>query len=153
MSETKRIIDQLRRAFEGPAWHGPSVSELLKGVDAEQAARHPIAGAHSIWEVVYHIAAWERAGRQRILEFNAVELPDEVDWPPVTDTSPKAWAAAQEELRKTNTSLQEAIAALTDKDLERVIEGAKYSAYFLLHGVVQHDLYHAGQIALLKKAL
>ncbi len=63
MSETARLADQIRRAFAGDAWHGDSVLELLKGVDAETAASHPIKGAHSIWELVLHIAAWDDAVR------------------------------------------------------------------------------------------
>src|SRR5438034_11536829 len=87
MSEIKRINDQLKRAFEGTAWHGPSVSEVLAGVTAEQAAAHPIAGAHSIWELTLHIATWERAGRRRIQESDPVEVSDEEDWPAVEDRS------------------------------------------------------------------
>ena len=68
MSEVKRINDQLRRAFDGEAWHGPSVLELLKDVSAVQAAAHPIEGAHSIWELALHIAAWENVARKRIVE-------------------------------------------------------------------------------------
>jgi uncharacterized damage-inducible protein DinB len=152
MSETKRINSQLRRALEGEAWHGPSLREVLEGVTAEQAARHPIAGAHSIWEIVLHIAAWQRVASDRISDWKAVSVPDDEDWPPVADKSDASWSAALEEMRKTNSDLREKIKTLADQDLERIIDGAKYSAYFLLHGVVQHDLYHAGQIALLKKA-
>ncbi|HYV05863.1 MAG TPA: DinB family protein, partial [Blastocatellia bacterium] len=77
MSEIKRIRSQLRRAFEGEAWHGPSVMELLGDVTAEQAAAHPIAGAHSIWELALHIATWERYVRRRILETSALDPSDE----------------------------------------------------------------------------
>jgi uncharacterized damage-inducible protein DinB len=153
MSETRRIISQLRRAYEGEAWHGPSVCELLDGVTADQAARRPIPTAHTIWELVLHIAAWERAARRRIIEWTAEDVRDEENFPAIPDTSEAAWSAAREELRQTNSALREAISALQDSDLERMIERAPYSAYFLLHGVVQHDLYHAGQIALLKKAV
>src|SRR5713226_2034192 len=74
MSEIKRIGDQLKRAFEGKAWHGPSVSEVLAGVTAEQAAAHPLAGAHSIWEITLHIATWERVGRRRIEESAPIDV-------------------------------------------------------------------------------
>ena len=66
MTEVDRIRDQFRRAFEGEAWHGPSVLALLDGVTAQQAAAHPIPGAHSIWELTLHIAAWERACLRRL---------------------------------------------------------------------------------------
>jgi uncharacterized damage-inducible protein DinB len=65
MNEVQRIVDQLRRAFEGEAWHGPAVMQILEGITAAQAAAHPASGAHSIWEIVLHIAAWEGAVSRR----------------------------------------------------------------------------------------
>ena len=66
MTESVRLADQIRRAFEGNAWHGDSVLELLAGVDAKTAAAKPIKNAHSIWELLLHIAAWDDAVRRRI---------------------------------------------------------------------------------------
>ena len=66
MTETFRLADQIRRAFEGNAWHGDSVLELLAGVNAKTAAARPIKNAHSIWEILLHIAAWDDAVRRRI---------------------------------------------------------------------------------------
>jgi len=151
MSEKKRLNDQLKRAFEGEAWHGPSVSEVLADVTAQQAAAHPIAGAHSIWELALHIQTWERVGRRRIQEFVPIDVSDEEDWPAVTDTSEAAWTKTLEELRSNHQALRAAIRELDEAKLDENVPGTTYSVYFLLHGVVQHDLYHAGQIALLKK--
>ena len=151
MSELKRLNDQLKRAFQGKAWHGPSVSEVLEGVSAEQAAAHPIAGGHSIWELVLHIQTWERIGRRRIQESNPIDVSDEEDWPPVVDTSFKAWTNTLAELRRNHEELRAAIRELDESTLDEIVPGTTYSVYFLLHGVIQHDLYHAGQIALLKK--
>ena len=152
MSELKRINSQLKRAFEGKAWHGPSVTELLAGVTAEQAAAHPIAGAHSIWELALHIATWERVGRRRIQESIPIDVSDEEDWPAVEDTSEAAWTKTLEELRSNHEALRAAIRELDEARLDEMVPGTQYNIYFLLHGVIQHDLYHAGQIALLKKA-
>ena len=152
MSELKRINSQLKRAFEGKAWHGPSVTELLAGVTAEQAAAHPIAGAHSIWELALHIATWERVGRRRIQESIPIDVSDEEDWPAVDDTSEAAWTKTLEELRSNHEALRAAIRELDEARLDEMVPGTQYDIYFLLHGVIQHDLYHAGQIALLKKA-
>jgi uncharacterized damage-inducible protein DinB len=151
MSEIKRINDQLKRAFEGKAWHGPSVSEVLTGVTAEQAAAHPIAGAHSIWEITLHIATWERVGRRRIEESDPIDVSDEEDWPAVEDISDDAWSSTLDELRHNHEALRDAIRQLDEARLEDIVPGTQYAVYFLLHGVIQHDLYHAGQIALLKK--
>jgi uncharacterized damage-inducible protein DinB len=152
MSEKKRLNDQLKRAFEGKAWHGPSVSEVLAGVTAQQAAADPIAGAHSIWELALHIQTWERVGRRRIQEFVPIDVSDEEDWPAVTDTSEAAWTKTLEELHSNHQALRAAIRELDEAKLDEIVPGTTYSVYFLLHGVIQHDLYHGGQIALLKKA-
>jgi len=152
MEEIKRIIDQLERAFEGNAWHGPSIRELLADVIADRAAAKPVAGGHSIWEIVLHMAAWEGAVRRR-LEGERVELSPEEDWPPVMDTSEVAWRDALAGLEDGHMKLREVISQLTDSQLESVVVGKGYSVYFMLHGVIQHDLYHAGQIALLKRAM
>jgi uncharacterized damage-inducible protein DinB len=151
MKEIERIKDQLKRAFEGEAWHGPSIRELLADVTAEKAAAKPLAGAHSIWEVVLHIAAWEGAVRRR-LAGETIELSTEEDWPPVTDTSEAAWRGALATLENGHHELRRTISRLDDSQLEDIVSGQRYSVYFTLHGVIQHDLYHAGQIALLKKA-
>jgi uncharacterized damage-inducible protein DinB len=151
MSEVERIEDQLRRAFEGEAWHGPSVREVLDGVSAEKAAARPIVGAHSIWELALHIAAWENAARRRLLGDRA-QLTDEENFPPVVETDEAAWAATLAALEEGNRKLREEISRLSDSRLsEPIIEGMS-SVYGTLHGVIQHTLYHAGQIALLKKA-
>ena len=151
MSEIKRIKSQLRRAFEGEAWHGPSVLELLEGVTATQAAAHPVAGAHSIWELALHIATWERYVLRRIVEAAALEPSDEENFPAVVDVSDEAWRATLEEIKRNHVELLETVAGLVDEKLSELVPGKPYSIYFMLHGVIQHDLYHAGQIALLKK--
>ena len=153
MFEATRIADQLRRAFHGDAWHGDSVFEILGGVTATQAAKRPIPGAHSIWELVLHIAAWDGAVLRRIGGVE-VKLSDAENFPPVTDTSEAAWRQALAEMRRVHEELITDVAALPDYRLEQPVpgkEGAHYTFYYMLHGVVQHELYHAGQIALLKK--
>lgn len=156
MSEIDRISDQFRRAFDGDAWHGPSVMKVLEGVTAKQAASHPIAGAHSIWELVNHIGAWEKACFRR-LNGDPAQLTDDEDWPAVTDTSDSAWENTKRELAVNHEALLSAVAAQDESRLDQpIIKDASkpsYSVYVTLHGGVQHDLYHAGQIAILKKAL
>src|SRR5215208_2770498 len=93
MKEIKGVADQLKRAYEGGAWHGPSIKEILADVTATQAASHPIPGTHSIWEIVLHIAAWEGVVRSR-LEGDYLEEPAEGDWPAVEDGSEASWKEA-----------------------------------------------------------
>ncbi len=154
MSETARLADQIRRAFEGDAWHGDSVLEILADVDAKTAAAHPIKNAHSIWELVLHIAAWDGAVLRRA-EGKAAELSDKQNFPPVTDISEAAWRKAIEQLKTTHDQLVEAVAEFPHSRLQEQVPGKreKYHDFFYnFSGIVQHELYHAGQIALLKKA-
>ena len=155
-SEVDRIRDQFRRAFDGEAWHGPSVLTILNGVTALQAAAHPIPGAHSIWELTMHIEAWERACLRR-LNGDPAQLTDEEDWQPINDTSDAAWERTKQQLVDTHRELLDTIARVDESRLNEPIitnSTAPFSSvYVTLHGGVQHDLYHAGQIAILKKAL
>lgn len=151
MNEIERIELQLKLAFEGGAWHGPGVLETLEGVTAKQAAAHPVGGAHSIWELVLHIAAWEGACRRRLAGDRA-ELSTTEDWPPVSDTTEAAWALTKAALIEGHGKLRESIAFLAEARLDAPILQNMPSVYVTIHGVIQHDLYHAGQIAILKKA-
>ena len=156
MSEIERIIDQFRRAFDGSAWHGPSLLPLISDVTAVQAAAHPVPGTHSIWELVVHIGAWESACKRR-LGGDPAQLSDEEDWMSITDFSEQEWEQTKRKLIDTHEELLRAIAEVDERRLDKpIIEGASFQSstvYITLHGVVQHDLYHAGQIALLKKAI
>jgi uncharacterized damage-inducible protein DinB len=151
MSEINRIVDQMDRALNGEAWHGPHLEELLKDVSAQQASAHPVKGAHSIWELVNHIAAWNFILAKRA-QGTAVKVTPELDWPPVSDTSAASWKKALENMREARAQLRAATLSLKDAQLEDITPG-DHSLYVMLHGGVQHDLYHAGQIAVLKKAL
>ena len=114
--------------------------------------RRPVQQAHSIWELALHITAWMQIALRR-LGRDAAEVSAAEDWPPVAETGEKAWAAALAGLRKAHVELDKTISGLDDSRLSAIVPGQSYSAYFMLHGVVQHNLYHAGQIALLKNAL
>lgn len=151
--EATRIADQLRRAFNGDAWHGDSLFQILEEVTAAQAAARPITKAHTIWELVLHIATWDAVLLRR-LGGTAFEPSDAENFPPVTDTSEGAWKNALAEVRRSHEQLISAVALLPDSRLDEMVpgkQGAHYTFYYMLHGGVQHELYHAGQIALLKK--
>jgi uncharacterized damage-inducible protein DinB len=151
MSEIARMLDQLDRAYARDAWHGPAVLELLEGVDATRAASRPLASAHSILELTLHMAVWKDVVRRR-LEGDAWQPTPEEDWAPAAGTSAADWAAARATLDASHRALAEAVAAFpaAGLDLPPTPDGRR-SAYLLIHGVIQHDLYHAGQIAILKK--
>ncbi len=150
MKETERIRDQLIRSIEGPAWHGPALLELLAGVTADRAAARTVTGGHAIWELVLHIQAWQDAAVDYVTG-KEVDLSDEEDFPPVANHSEDAWKAAMDSMVRSARQLGDVTLALNDEVLDQPIPGKKFSTYTLLHGVPQHNLYHAGQIALLKK--
>ena len=153
MSEVSRILDQLHRAYEGPAWHGPALGETLAGVTAEMAARRPLPGAHTIWELVAHLTVWIAVPTRRLLGDEIPTLPAEQDWPAVPESSEAAWKQTLAGLAEAQRNLEDEVRKLSDARLsEKVLGDRPYSIYTLLHGVVQHNLYHAGQIAMLKKA-
>ncbi|HJZ80134.1 MAG TPA: DinB family protein [Pyrinomonadaceae bacterium] len=154
MTEIERILDQLKRAYEGHAWHGPAVREALDGVTAAQAHARPLANAHTIWELVQHIAVWEDAGRRRVEGDRAkIEISSPEDWPPPEDTSEAAWEQAKAALDRGHQSLVAAVARVPESRLDEPILESMSTVYVTLHGVIQHDIYHAGQIAMLKKAV
>ena len=150
MSETTQIVEELKLCFEGEPWHGPSLMEILTGVDAKTAAARP-SGAHSIWELVLHITAWERAIRTRITERRALQLSDEENFPTVTDSSESSWRQAVESLRRNHEDLIQTVSKLSEEQLSEQVPGKSYDVRFMLHGAAQHAAYHGGQISLLKK--
>jgi uncharacterized damage-inducible protein DinB len=154
MTETFRLADQIRRAFEGGAWHGDSILELLADVNAKTAAARPIKHAHSIWEILLHVAAWDDVVTRRI-GGTAVMLTDEQNFPDIKDPSEAAWSQTIDSTKKTHHELIRAVAAFPDSRLAEQVPGKTqnyYNFYYMFSGIVQHELYHAGQIALLKKA-
>ena len=152
MKEIDRILDQHSRAYNGDAWHGDPLMKVLDGITAQQAAAHPIKHAHSIWEIVNHLRAWRGAVPIR-LQGKVKELHGAEDWPPVTDTSDSAWRNCLRDLEEKTESYLNALRAFPETKLADLVPARDHSFYVLLHGMVQHDLYHAGQISLLKKAV
>ncbi len=152
MSQIEFIVDQLKRAFDGEAWHGPALMEVLVDVDAATAAAHPISTAHCIWELVLHLAAWEQVIITRIVEGKAVQLSDEQNFGHIEHVSEAAWRQAVVTLQRNHQQLIKTVAGLTESQLSDHVPGKPYDLLFMLHGAVQHAAYHGGQIALLKRA-
>ena len=151
MVDMEVIADQISRAFRGESWHGPSVREVLDGVSAEDAAAHPIPGAHSIWEIVLHIIGGYKLVLRRVRGERAQLSPEE-EWPVATGPSAEAWRDSQRILDELNQQLQSAVRTFPAERLSQEL-GSEYSAFTQFSGTPQHDLYHAGQIVVLKKAL
>lgn len=152
-SQVDRLAEQLRLALGGTAWHGPSVLELLAGVSASEAASHPIADAHSIWELLLHIRS-DYVLALRLIARDGRPLSASEAWPPCPEPSDSNWQQAVEDLARFSELLQEAMRDFPDGRLDDpLVEGDSDTAYVLFSGITQHNLYHAGQIALLRQAL
>ena len=159
MSETQRIADELLREHTGDPWHGSSITTLLRDVTAAQAASRSVPHVHTVWQLVLHMTAWKHEVRRRLAGEPAGD-PPEGDWPEVGATTPERWREAVERLNEAQTAL---VAAVREFPESRLFEptndardgqgGAGVSNYVLLHGLAQHDAYHAGQIALLVKVV
>ena len=154
MSEITRIVDQLSRAYEGEPWHGPALKKILSGITAEMASSHPLKNTHNIWELVLHTQVWIKFTRLALDDQPMpTELPQDQDWPEVRQTGTNDWEAMVESIEQEYKLLLEGVASLEEPDLSRMVAGRNYNFYFLLHGIIQHTIYHAGQISLLKSAL
>ena len=157
MREVDRIADEFERACAGDPWYGPPVSSILAGIDAQTAVSRPIAGAHSICEIVLHMTGWVREVARRLRDGIARE-PEQGDWPSCTVRTESDWRAVIAGFDAANAELLAAIRAADDARLAEHIGDAREPAlgtgvtrYVTLHGIVQHQVYHAGQIAILKK--
>lgn len=158
MTELERITREIHRMYHGGAWHGPALMDVLRDVTAEQAAARPVPGAHTIYELTHHLAAWVGEVRERI-GGKPPGAPPEGDFPPAnTKVDAAAWDAVRERLAQRHRELIEALTAFSparlddpvDPTTERRNDGGD-TYYALLQGMVQHNAYHAGQIMLLRK--
>jgi uncharacterized damage-inducible protein DinB len=153
MSELDRIRVQITRSVEAEAWHGPSLMEVLSGIGARAASARPLPGAHTIWEILLHVTSSTELVLSR-LEGEARDLSAEEDWPsPPAAGDEEAWKAAVAALGSVHGKVIEKLSGLSESRLDLPILPGYSSVYVTLHGLVQHNLYHAGQMAILKKAV
>lgn len=151
MTEIERIANQHDYALHGPAWHGDSVWKILEGVTPEQAAARPLPAGHTIWELVAHMTYWEGEVCRRLRKQKA--LPEaEFNFPAMPAPTPEDWSRTLDAFRESNREFKDAITQLDDSQLEQPLSTPHNTIYVELHGIVQHHLYHAGQIALVKKS-
>jgi len=157
--ETTQIAELIDRVMTGDPWHGPSVQTILTGVTADTAAQTPPGGAHTIWQLVRHMTGWAREVTAR-LGGRAAQDPQEGDWPEVGEATATRWQAAQRDLFAAHRDLADVVRQLDPGILQQPVLdfrdnalGTGLSHYVTLHGIVHHTVYHAGQIAILKRAL
>jgi uncharacterized damage-inducible protein DinB len=150
MSESKRFLNELKSIYFSNAWHGPALKEVLNGITATQALLKPIANGHSIWELILHLIGWNEVFLAALEGKNLTE-PEQGDFPVVTDTSEEAWQQLLAQLEQNYKKILNVVSNLTDQQLEQKLSGKDYNLRLMLRGTINHNIYHTGQIALLKK--
>ena len=152
-AEITSLLEMIDQAFDHSAWHGTNLKGSIRGVTAKEAARRPAPGRHNIWELVVHAAYWKYAAWRRLTGEQPGSFPLKgSNWfRRPEEKSERAWRADRALLDRMHASLREAVAKLPSGELRRTPKGSKVSNLSLLSGVAAHDLYHAGQIQLLKR--
>jgi uncharacterized damage-inducible protein DinB len=154
MSELDLILHDIDQAFGKKAWHGPNLRGALARVTAEEAAWRPGPGRHNVWELAVHCAYWKYAVWRQLSGAAKGSFPvagSNFFARPEGATDELAWKADRRLLDTMHRRLREAAAKLTPRKLAVTPAGSKYPARVLLVGIASHDLYHAGQIQLLKR--
>lgn len=157
MTEARRLADLLEQAYVGEpgrpgvGWHGPSIRAIVSDIPWT-VARRRTRGAHSIWELTLHIAVWDEICRRR-LEGERIRITtgDVGDWPAVPKASKATWNSTLRRLFRAQEALVRTITRLSARDLSRKTPGYAWTNRLMIEGTLHHDLYHAGQIALLKR--
>jgi hypothetical protein len=151
------LLAMLDEAYGGPAWHGPSLRSSLRGVTQVEAGWRPAAGRHSIWELAVHAAYWKYGVRRRLLGEGGHRFGEKgSNWfgrPRGANdrSSAKAWRRDRALLARMHKQLREVVGTLADSELDRRCRGSRHTPRRMIAGIVMHDVYHAGQIQLLKR--
>jgi uncharacterized damage-inducible protein DinB len=147
MSEIDRIVRLLEKTFDKQPWYGSSIVEILSRVDPEQSTVRQ-GETHSIIELVLHMTSWRNFATQRLMSNAEFEVTDEANFP-----NPTNWKDALDQLHQSQEALLAAVKQFPENRLIELVPSKilKYTYYTLLHGIIQHDVYHLGQIALLQK--
>jgi len=158
--EIQNLLAALEEAYKGPAWHGPSLRASLSRVTAKQAAQRPAPGRHNIWELTVHAAYWKYAVRRQLLGGPRGSFNEEgSNWfqraaaklDPVLKE--KLWRQDLAALNREHQSLLQAVRKIRESQLDQRVPKSKYTRRKMIAGVAFHDVYHAGQIQLIKRLI
>ena len=153
MTEVARIIDEYDRVMSGSAWHGDPVWKILDGITAKEAADRTVAHGHNIWELVMHMTYWETVAGQRLQNLPS-DYPKELNFPATPRATATNWKKTLKAFRVSNRAFRRAMSQLDEARLDDTMPRDKRKSFYReAHGLIQHHVYHAGQIALLKKAV
>ncbi len=147
------LLSLIDEAYEKKAWHGPNLRGALKGVTAEEASWRPAKGRHNIWELAIHAAYWKYAVRRRLLNEPRGSFPREgSNWiSPSSSGKDSEWKKDLKLLGEVHKEMRKAIEGLRREELDKRPRGSKVTNLRMIYGIAAHDLYHAGQIQLLKR--
>ena len=154
-NQVRLLLALIDQAFDHQAWHGTNLRGSIRRVRAEDAAWRPAPGRHNIWETVVHAAYWKYIVRRRILsEARGSFSLEGSNWfvrPTDSKSTEADWRNDVKLLVEAHVSMRAAVAGMTDAQLKVTPKGSKVSNAEIIMGIASHDLYHAGQIQLLKK--
>ena len=139
------LLQILEQGYDRPAWHGPNLRQALRGVSGKIAARRPASGRHNIWEIAVHAAYWKYVVRRRLRgeKRGSFALKGSNWFPRPIELSEKAWRADLALLEEEHCKLRETVADCLAAHIEPLPER-------LIFGAAFHDVYHAGQIQVIK---
>jgi len=150
MTKSQVLIDQIKSTYSDKAWHGPSLMIILEDVDYIQALTRPLNPRHTIWEIVDHMTAWINVPIMTMLTGEYPQVSFEENWPKMGD-SEEDWQTSIQKFGEAITAFITAVSELLDKKYDEVIKGKEYDYQTLLYGALNHNLYHMGQISILKR--
>ncbi|MFZ0312231.1 MAG: DinB family protein [Candidatus Korobacteraceae bacterium] len=150
MSAMQRILDHYDGVLQGEPWHGEAVWPVLDSISVREAAARPIPSAHTIWEIVMHMTFWENVAAQRLAGLRA-GLVEELNFPPMPAPTEENWRRTLDQFRDSNRVFRQALAKLDATKLDQMTAAGKRTFYGEAHGILEHHVYHLGQIVLLKK--
>ncbi len=148
------LLEVVEEGYSRKAWHGPNLRGTLRGLSAEQAAWRPSRQRHNVWEIALHAAYWKYAVRRRILDQKRGSFPLKgSNWFSRPGGSERDWRADLQLLDDVHRSLIDAIRGIAPETLQQRRGGSKFTLAALICGVAHHDIYHAGQIQLIKRLM
>lgn len=150
MNEIEFLVDQLRTTFNGDSWHGPNLVKTLDGIDLYDAGTRYLADRHTIWELTNHITYWLDEVYKSVKDVTALNHEGN-DWPEMGTTEAE-WTQSLSRVEEVVNMLIDELVSWTNEGLARPVPGSNFTFKQMLHGLIHHNLYHSGQINILKKA-
>jgi hypothetical protein len=152
-TEISRLVEMVDRAYNRRSWHGTNLRGSLRGMEPAEAAWRPSPGRHNIWEIVVHAAYWKYAVWRRLTGERRGSFPLKgSNWFDRSDESDgQLWTADVAMLDRMHDALRGAVGRLSSDRLPRTAPGGSTTIFELVAGAAAHDVYHAGQIQLIKR--